>query len=363
MKMQAAIAYGPGKQLSIETVDLAEPHEREVLVKIIASGVCHTDLSARDSGLAPFPAVLGHEGAGIVEKTGSGVTGLRAGDHVVLSYAHCGHCAKCLSGQPAECRDFSELNFDGRMEDGTTRLSQEDQEISNFFGQSAFGTFAVVSERNAIKVDPELRLEVLAPLGCGIQTGSGTVLNLFKPVPGSAIAVFGSGSVGLGAVMAAKIAGCEKIIAVDVHDNRLHLAKDVGATHVLNSADIDLVKEIKSLTGGKGTHYAFDTTANSAIAEQAIKGLRPNGQCVMAASVGLPYDVMKEAETDGKSVRDTIQGGSVSKEFIPKLVDYYKNGLLPMEKLITYYDFEQINQAFEDSENGLTIKPVIVMPK
>lgn len=209
--------------------------------------------------LTPFPAVLGHEGSGIVEKFDEKVKDLQTGDHVVLSYASCGHCESCLKGHPGTCHRFMELNFEGKMEDQTHRLHHHNHGVSTFFGQSSFGTYAIAHENNVVKVSKEVDLALLGPLGCGIQTGSGTVLNRLKPSFGESIVVFGAEAVGLSAVMAAKIAGCKHIIAVDVHDNRLELAKDLGATLTLNGKNVDVVAEIKKATEG-GSHYAVDTT-------------------------------------------------------------------------------------------------------
>src|SRR5690606_10257154 len=258
MKIQAAVTREQGAEFSIEEVRLSGPGPNEVLVKVVATGVCHTDAVGRDEGPSPYPVVLGHEGAGIVEKVGDNVTTLAPGDHVVMSFAHCGKCDNCLTGHPTVCAIFNDLNFGGRMEDGTARLHQGDADLSTFFGQSSFGTCAVAHERNVVKVDKDVDLALLGPLGCGIQTGAGTVLNRLKPGFGTSIAGYGCGAVGLSAIMAAKIAGCLRIFAVDVHDNRLQLARELGATHAFNGKKVDVVEEIKAATGG-GTEYAVET--------------------------------------------------------------------------------------------------------
>jgi len=246
VKIQAAVLYRKGEKFKIEPVTLDEPKAGEVLVKIVASGICLTDIHVQNQEyLFPLPAVLGHEDAGIAEKAGEGVSTVKPGDHVVLGYAYCGKCQPCLTGAP-----FS------------TRLHYHGRELSVFFGQSSFGTYAVVNVNNVVKVDRKLDLRMLGPLGCGIQTGSGTILNHFQPEAGSSIAVFGAGAVGLSAVMASKVVKCGIIIATDIHDNRLELAQELGATHVMNPRKVDVVAEIKHITNpwDKIRERAFDDT-------------------------------------------------------------------------------------------------------
>ncbi|USK59498.1 NAD(P)-dependent alcohol dehydrogenase [Peribacillus asahii] len=359
MKIKAAVTHGLGEDFKIEEVELAEPKSNEVLIKIVATGVCHTDAVARDLGLTPFPAILGHEGAGIVEKVGDNVRTVQPGDHVVLSFAYCGHCENCLTAHPSTCLDFNLLNFGGKMEDGTNRLQQHEQQLSTFFGQSSFGTYAIADVKNVVKVDKDVDLALLGPLGCGIQTGSGTVLVKLKPEFGSSIAIYGAGAVGLSGVMAAKIAGCKQIIAVDIHDSRLEIAKQLGATHTLNGKHVDVVKEIKNITNG-GTHYALETTGVPPVVKQSIHALRPLGQCAIVGVTGeMTFDVHNDIMAEGKTVMGVIEGDAVPQVFIPQLVEYFKNGQFPFDKLVKFYDFEQINEAFEDSKTGETIKPIL----
>ena len=229
MQVKAAVTLGYQQPFVIKDVDVSPPGKDEILVKIVATGVCHTDAVMRDNpGVVPMPAILGHEGAGIVASVGEAVSGIRVGDHVVLSYAACHHCENCLSNHPSACEDFNTLNFGGRREDGTTPYRLGDQDLSLFFGQSSFSQYVVTRASNAVVVDPEVDLTLLGPLGCGIQTGSGTVLNRLKPVIGESIVVFGCGAVGLSAIMAAKLTGCSQIIAVDIHASRLALAGELA---------------------------------------------------------------------------------------------------------------------------------------
>lgn len=359
MKISAAVTLEKGGKFQFKEVTLSEPKLGEILVKIIASGVCHTDAVARDLGLTPYPVVLGHEGSGVIEKIGPGVSGYEVGDHVVISFAHCGHCDHCLTGHPTVCDTFNELNFGGKMEDGTSRLSLEAKDVSNFFGQSSFGSHAIVKAQNAVKVDKKADLALLGPLGCGIQTGAGTVLNRLKPAFGSSIAVYGCGAVGLSAIMAAKILGCDKIIAVDVHDSRLELAKSLGATHAFNGKNVDVVKEIKKVTGG-GVHCAVETTGVPPVVKQSLNALRPLGTvAIVGVTPEMKLDVHNDLMAEGKSMIGVIEGDSVPRVFIPQLIEYFNKGHFPFDKLVKFYDFKDLEQAFEDSKNGSTIKPII----
>jgi aryl-alcohol dehydrogenase len=359
MKIKAAVTHGQGEDFKIEEVELAEPKANEVLIRIVASGVCHTDAVARDLGLTPYPVVLGHEGSGIVEKVGAGVKTIEPGDHVVLSFASCGHCDNCLTGHPTVCTEFNDLNFGGKMEDETHRLHQHDHELSTFFGQSSFGTYAVANERNVVKVDKDVDLALLGPLGCGIQTGSGTVLNRLKPDFGTSIAVYGTGAVGLSGIMAAKITGCRHIIAIDIHDRRLEKAKELGATHVINSKNEDVVERIKEITNG-GVHYGLETTGVPVVVRQGLQALRPLGTlAIVGVTPEMEINVHEEIMAEGKTMVGVIEGDAVPQLFIPQLVDYYKNGMFPFDKLVEFYDFIDINQAFEDSKKGLAIKPIV----
>lgn len=359
MKIEAAVTHAQGADFAIEDVTLSQPKSNEVLIKVVATGVCHTDAVARDLGITPYPIVLGHEGAGIVEQIGDNVAGLAVGDHVVMSFAHCGRCENCLTGRPTVCLRFNELNFGGRMEDGTVRLHQGDVEVGTFFGQSSFGTHAVVHERNVVKVDQDVDLALLGPLGCGIQTGAGTVLNRLRPEFGASIAVYGCGAVGLSAIMAAKIAGCPQIFAIDVHDSRLELAAELGATHALNGQQVDVVKEIQGASGG-GTHYAVESTGVPAVVRQCLHALRPRGQAaIVGVTPEMPIDVHNDLMAEGKSMIGVIEGDSVPRVFIPKLIEFYKAGRFPFDRLVKRYGFEQISRAFEDSANGVAIKPIL----
>ena len=365
MNMRAAILRDHKLSMPIECVAIDEPRADEVLVRIVATGICHTDIKvAMVPGLSPRPIVLGHEGSGIVEKIGSNVRKLAVGDHVVLTFDSCGRCPTCVSGKPAYCYEVREVCFGGKRLDGSTTLSCNHAPVhGNFFGQSSFATHALANERNAIKVRKDAPLELLGPLGCGLQTGAGAVLNSFGLRPGQTIAVFGTGAVGLAAVMAARIAGASKIFAIDVADERLAMAKELGATHIINGKNENALALIMAETG-RGVDYSLDTTAVDAVATQAIDCVGPLGTCGLIANKGpqqtVPVNILASMMR-GRSMRGIVQGDSVPDLFIPRLVEFFMKGLFPFDKLVRFYKFEEINQALDDAEHGRAIKPILRM--
>jgi len=262
MKIKAAVVETQGAPFVIkDNIELAPLHPDDVQVHMVASGICHSDEALRKGdAVIAYPIVLGHEGSGIIEKVGSNVQNLKVGDHVVLSFYACGICDNCLKGIPTQCLNYADNNLSGVRPDGSAHFTEEGHQVADMFDQSSFTTTTVVRERNAVKVDDDLDLRQLGPLGCGYVTGSGTVLNTLKPKPGDTIAVFGTGAVGLAAMMAGKISGCTKVIAVDIIDDRLTLAKELGATDVINSRNTDAVEAIRALTNGRGVNFCVDTT-------------------------------------------------------------------------------------------------------
>lgn len=360
----AALVKGKGEPFVLEQAQIRAPINDEVLVRIVATGLCHTDLIVRDQYYpVPLPAVLGHEGAGIVEAVGPGVKNIAVGDHVVLSYGFCGHCTPCDEGHPAYCAHFYDRNFSGAGEDGSHAVQDSHNHglSDHFFSQSSFATYALSRENNTIKVSRDAPIELLGPLGCGIQTGAGAVINSLKVRPGTSFASFGSGAVGLSSVLAAKVAGATTIIAIDVVPSRLELALSLGATHVINSKDEDPVAKIRDITAG-GVNYALESTGRPQVLRQAIDAL---GGLGTVGVVGAPklgtnaeFDV-NDLLLGGKSIRGIVEGDSVPSRFIPQLVELYLQGRFPFDKLVKYYDFKDINQAAEDSEKGITLKPIL----
>lgn len=366
MRIQAAVVSERSGPFVIDNVELCEPRPDEVIVRVVASGMCQTDLHGRDGYYAtPYPIVCGHEGAGVVHAVGSAVRSLAPGDHVVMSFPWCGTCSNCQQNMQSYCLHAFSLKMNGTRADGTTLLSKNGLPIySAFFQQSSFGTFALTQERYAVKVRKDAPLELLGPLACSGQTGAGAVLNAIKPKPGDSFAVFGVGAVGLSALMAAKIAGCHPIIAVDVHPHRLALARELGATHTIDHrTDSDPVAKIREMTGG-GVRASMDTSAVPAVFREAIEALMPRGTCVLLGSARKGTEISFEMPflQEGRIICGVIQGDSYPKEFIPRLVDLIMERKFPIEKMITFYDFADINVAAKDSSSGVTIKPVLRMP-
>jgi aryl-alcohol dehydrogenase len=362
VKTNAAIIFEPAGTFCLELVELSEPNETEVLVRMVGSGICHTDLVARDQHVpVPLPSVFGHEGAGVVEKVGARVTKVEPGDHVTMSWLSCGTCPACKSGNDPYCPSFLPLNFSGARPDGTTTLKKADQVIhGNFFGQSAFARHALADERNVVKVPKDLPLELLGPLGCGIMTGAGAVMNTFHPKPGSSIAIFGMGPVGASALLAAIVCGCNTIIAVDINAERLEAAKDLGATHTVNSNETDPVAAILDITNG-GPNFSLECVGNPAVFRQAVDVLPILGVCGLVGVVppGTEISLDMNLIMNGRIVRGIVEGDAVPDLFIPTLIELYKKGSFPFDKLITFYPFEDINLAVADMEKGRVIKPVL----
>lgn len=363
----AAICRGHDHPFTIEPVELADLRPDELLVRVVACGICHTDLAVRDAQLpVPLPAVLGHEGAGIVEAVGSAVTAAKPGDRVVMSFNSCGACPSCAIDAPTYCYNFFPHNWSGKRADGSPSMMMGGTSMNaNFFGQSSFATHAITHQRNTVKVPDSARhlpLERLAPIGCGLMTGAGAVLRAMKVRAGLPIAVFGTGTVGMAAIMAAKIAGANPIVAVDVNDARLALAKELGATHTFNAKD-DPLASIRELCP-EGLGYAFDTTGINSVIEQAWSLLAPKGVCgIVGASDPADNLTFNEAAfmAGGRTVMGILGGDSDVGPFLVELIEHHLAGRFPFERLIETFPFAQINEAIEAGESGRVVKPVLVM--
>jgi aryl-alcohol dehydrogenase len=302
----------------------------------------------------PEPAVLGHEGAGIVAEVGNLVRGVKRGDHVVLSYQSCGRCRPCQMRRPAHCRRFWDLNFGLARSDGSNALAASGVR-GHFFGQSSFATHALATARNIVKVTKALPLELLAPLGCGLQTGAGTVINSLMVKRGASIAIFGTGSVGLAAVMAARIVGADPIIAVDRNSRRLTLGRTLGATHTINNAKKELVRSLRAIAGG-GIDHVVESTGDPALYRAGLDLLAAGGTMALLAGNGRAVDL-----PDGRKALDVIQGDAVPQTFIPYLITLFRQGRFPFDRLVKFYDFADINRAIADERCGRTIKAVLRM--
>jgi aryl-alcohol dehydrogenase len=348
----------------LETLDLEDPRPGEVLVRIVATGVCHTDVRVH-GGMGPGtprPIVLGHEGAGIVEKLGAGVTSLAVGDHIVLSGASCGECPSCRHNSPIHCVQMMPRNFGGLRMDGSSALSQNGTRIhAQFFGQSSFSQFALANERSAVKVQKDIPLEILGPLGCGVITGTGAVINSLKVGAGDSIAVFGVGGVGLSAIMAARLVGASRIVAIDVLPARLALARELGATDTLDSSGGDVTKALRELVPG-GVNFTLNTTSIPQIFTQALDCLAVQGTAGFVTSPrGEWAPQMFPILAGAKRLQGIVGGDAAPQFFIPLLINYYRQGRLPFDRLIRFYRFDEIATAFQDMQRGETIKPVLKM--
>lgn len=365
MIIQAAVLREKDAPLVIEDVEMEDPRYDEVLVKVAYVGMCHTDVSIQSQVFpTPLPVVLGHEGAGYVAKVGKGVRGFKEGDPVIMCYDSCGQCSFCRTGHPTYCELVTPLSFGCKRLDGTSPMRKGNEVIwGNFFGQSSFATYAMATPRNLVKLESDKGLEYYGPLGCGFQTGAGAVINALKVGMGEDVAVFGVGSVGLCGVMAANLVGAGKIIAVDINPAKLDLAMEVGATHTINSKDTpDLNKAIREIVGPMGIQHVFDTTGIPALIRQGVETLTHIGRCATVGMSPLSAEVclnLMDVMTVGKGLIGVVEGASVGQVFLPRLVGQYLKGKFPIDKLVTFYDFKDINKSIEDLHHGNVIKGVL----
>ncbi|MFE4514226.1 NAD(P)-dependent alcohol dehydrogenase [Kitasatospora sp. NPDC056783] len=363
LSVKAAVARTRGGPFSVEDVLLAEPRADEVLVRLVATGLCHTDLLARDQVLPPgLPVVLGHEGSGVVQAVGEAVTSVAPGDPVVLAPMSCGLCRSCLTGHPMHCVSFLPLNLRGRRADGSTayRDAAGTELSGHFFGQSSFADHVVAHHRSVVKVRADAPLELLGPLGCSLQTGAGAVFGALAAPPGSSLVVFGAGPVGLAAVMAARIAGCTRIIAVDLHRARLDLALELGATDALDGDQDAVAAAVVKISGG-GVDFALDAVGLPQTARAAVESLAPGGTAGIVGSAGTGPDLsVGLVQLLGRTVKGILQGDSVPALLIPQLVDLHLAGRFPLDKLVCPYRLSDINQAAADSVAGTAVKPLLL---
>lgn len=361
MKTTVALVESPGQPFTLTEVELEGPRDDEVLVRIVATGLCHSDLTVRNMLPAEmFPNVFGHEGAGVVEEVGASVSGIEVGDHVVLSLRSCRTCAQCTAGYYGHCEQGLFINYMGMRMDGSTTYTRDGQAVfGSFFGQSSFSQHAIAYADNCIVVDKSLDLARLGPYGCGFQTGVGTMLNVADPTADQSVVVFGAGSVGLAALAAGRTTGAT-MVAVDPLASRRELAESYGALTIDPTAlgDVSVVDKVKELTGG-GATYGIDTTAIPAVVKSAQQSLAVRG---MLIAIGLGADEYPIDAVDllqnGKVVRSSLEGDADPLEFIPRMLAMADE--LDLDRLITPYPFDQINEAIEDSASGKVVKPVLV---
>jgi aryl-alcohol dehydrogenase len=364
MRISAAVAREPGADLDVVELDLEDPRPDELLIRMVGVGVCHTDLLVRDEpGPTQLPLVLGHEGSGVVEKVGAAVQDFDDGDQVILTWNSCGLCRQCLSGKPAHCDQHQLLNLSGHRDDGTTGLSEAGRPIGGrFFSQSSFASHALSRARNTVKLSADLalaQLRVLGPLGCGVQTGAGAFLTAFDVRSGSAVAVWGTGGVGLSAVMAAATRHCDPIVAIDTNPGRLELAHALGATHTVNAASDDVREQVVAISNG-GVDYAIDTTGLAPVVANAARALAIGGRLGLHGRARLIPGGMDLAQVPpGRIVTFLIEGECVPQLFIPEMLDLYQRGRFPFDQMIRTYPFDQINKAIDDMQSGSVVKPVL----
>ncbi|MBV7694590.1 NAD(P)-dependent alcohol dehydrogenase [Streptomyces sp. TRM70350] len=361
---RAAVVESGGAPFTLSEVVLDEPGPHEALVRMVATGLCHTDLGVASGALPfPLPGVLGHEGAGVVEAVGSAVTAVAPGDHVVLSFTSCGDCRNCRAGHPAYCATWLPMNLiGGRRADGTSTITRDGEPLGgHFFGQSSFAERALADERSLVKVDPDVPLASIAPLGCGVQTGVGAVWNVLRPVTGSSVVVLGTGAVGLSAVMAAALTPATTVIAVDKVGQRLSLAKELGATHTVDAGTADAGAAIADITGGQGADGVVETTGSVAVLRQGVDALAARGTLVVVGAPPFGTEVSLDVNglLAGKRIVGLTLGDSETRTAIPALVRLVKDGRLPLHRLIGTYRFTEIDQAVRDMSAGKTVKPVL----
>lgn len=363
---RAAVVRDIGKPWVIEDVEVAAPLDDEVRVRMVGTGICHTDVGCKDGHFpVPMPIVLGHEGAGVVEAVGSKVTQVKIGDHVVLSFDSCGDCHNCHAHLPSYCYTFYPRNLAGVRPDGTATLSQNGKPLNAvFFTQSSFATYAIARELNTIVIDKSLPLEIMGPLGCGIQTGAGAAVNSLGIKKGQSLAIFGGGAVGLSALMGARAVDAGTVIVVEPNAGRRALALELGATTVIDpKATEDVLTAIKDASGG-GVHYSLDTTGIEPVIANAVEALLPNGICGLlgvpaSPEANVPANMMSML-VRGVGVKYIVEGDADPQEFIPRMAGWYQAGKFPFDKLVKKFPFDQINEAAAASLSGEVVKPVVV---
>ncbi|GGZ47503.1 alcohol dehydrogenase [Streptomyces subrutilus] len=358
---RAAVLRSRTLPFRVEDVVLDGPGTGEVLVRVAGTGLCHTDLLPRTDRLAiALPLIAGHEGAGTVLATGTGVTGVAAGDHVVMSFDSCGTCRACLAARPANCSTFFPRNLTGRRPDGTgTARDAGGGEVSaHWFGQSSFATHAVVPARALVPVSGELPLDLLGPLGCGFQTGAGAIVNSLAVRAGSSVVVAGTGAVGLAAVMAARAVGATVIVAVDVRPARRKLAEELGATHTLDGHADGLTEEILEITGG--ADHAVDTTGLPPVITALVRSLHSHGSCGLVGVQHGDLTVDPLLIAAGRTVKGIIEGDAVPRLFVPHLITLWQQGRFPFDRLVRRYPLDEIDRAERDVASGEVVKAVLI---
>jgi aryl-alcohol dehydrogenase len=366
MRITAALVEELDGPFVLTELDLDDPGPGEVLVKLTATGICHTDGLARHGDLPiPLPGVLGHEGAGTVAAVGPGVTGFSEGDRVVIGWPSCGTCRHCLVGEPRYCLRLGEVLVGGGRLDGGPALRRPDGRpvSSHFFGQSSFATYSLTTAAALVRVPDSIPLDLMGPLACGISTGAGAVFNTVRPVPGTQIAVFGVGAVGLAAIMAARNSPATRIIAVDRNESRLAMAAELGASDTVNAAADDPVKAIHDICGGPAD-YALECTGVISVVRQAADSVGMLGTFVLigGAPAGAEFSLDHLTSLWGKRMVGVLGGSGRSQELMSTIMGLYAQGRFPFDRLVQYFDLASVQTALEQSYAGEVIKPILRMP-
>ena len=367
--MRAAVLYQPNTPLEVQEVEIVPPRQGEVLVRVAAAGICHSDLHYIKGDLPhPLPVVLGHEGAGVVEAVGPGVTSVRPGDHVILVFRpHCGQCYYCLRGRPALCDFGMPIRTTGKMLDGTSRIRRNGQEIHHFTAVSCFAEYAVLPEQGVLRIRPDIPLDRAALVGCAVTTGVGAVLYNARVEEGSSVLVIGAGGVGLNVVQGAVLAGANPIIVADVVPSKLEYARQFGATHTINAREQDVVAVAKELTEGRGVDYAFEVIGLVKTMEQGYEAIRKGGTFVIVgvapANATMSFSPLWMMR-DEKTIKATNYGSANIRKDMPILLDLYLAGRLKLDELITRrFTLDQINDAFAALERGEVARGVIAFER
>jgi alcohol dehydrogenase len=365
-EMGAPTPYAQSKPLVIETIELDPPGPGEVLVKIAAAGLCHSDLSVIEGNRPrPMPMALGHEAAGIVEELGPGVDDLKRGDHVVMVFVpSCGHCLPCSEGRPALCEPGAAANTAGTLLSGAKRLHRNGEDVNHHLGVSAFAEYATVSRRSLVKIDPDLPLDEAALFGCAVLTGVGAVINTAKISAGSSVAVIGLGGVGLSSLLGAIAAGARRVVAVDLSDDKLGLARQLGATDTFNAGSADAVNEIREATGG-GVEFAFEMAGSVRAMDLAYKITRRGGTTITAGlpppthTVNIPQVNLVAEE---RTVKGSYIGTCVPVRDLPRYIELYRRGRLPVDRLMSdHLKLDDINLGFDRLHEGKAVRQVVVI--
>ena len=362
----AAVMPAANSAFSIEPITVDAPQRGEILIDIKAVGICHTDLVMVSGAFGTvFPAVFGHEGAGVVAAIGDGVTKVAVGDKVLLTFNSCGACSRCKDDDPSYCEQFAALNMACARGDGSSRLHGHGKALSdNFFGQSSFASKAIAMERNVVKLAQDADLALLAPLGCGVQTGVGAVMRSLEAKPGQSLVVIGGGSVGLSAVLGGRLAGCSPIILIEPQQDRRTIASEIGADHVIDPGAGDIVAAVRAIVS-RGVDLVVDTSGHMPSVAASLGMLANKGKLGLVGLPGtfdaaLPVPVIQWI-TSGGTVRGIVEGDSDPDRFLPELIEHHRAGRLPFDRFVRTYPFEAINEAIADAHSGKAIKVVLTL--